>query len=168
VPRPYLKLVVPPETKAQLEQRLATTVDPRERKRLQAVLLALRGGHGYRDIARMVGCATSTYALWLKHFQTGGIASLLRRQSPPGLTSPLSAPELQRQLKEGLEAGQWDTANHVAVWLQQTHGVKRSAKSLYRWIGRSTAAPPAPLPSVFQLTPQNPAFSPTTTEHRIG
>jgi transposase-like protein len=67
----HLKLTVQPAEKAELEKRFKTSHDVRQRQRLQAVLLATTGQHGYRDIARIVGCATSTFALWLNQFLGG-------------------------------------------------------------------------------------------------
>jgi transposase len=84
MPRAHLKLTVQPGVKAELEQRFRTTDDVRQRQRLQAVLLATSGQHGYRDIARIVGCATSTFAVWLNRFLAGGLEELLRWESPPG------------------------------------------------------------------------------------
>ena len=63
--RAHLKLTVSPAQKAVLEERFKAADDVRQRQRLQAILLAITGQHGYRDIARIVGCSTSTFALWL-------------------------------------------------------------------------------------------------------
>jgi transposase len=153
MPRANLKLTVPPGVKAELEKRFKTTDDVRQRQRLQAMLLATTGQHGYRDIAQIVGCATSTFALWLNEFIKGGIEGLLRRESPPGLTSPISQPKVQEQLKEGLKAGRWRTAQQLAVWLQETHGIKRAAKSLYRWLGKAGGALRVPRPCHVQQNP---------------
>jgi transposase len=152
-PRAHLKLTVQPGVKAELEQRFKSTDDVRQRQRLQAVLLATTGQHGYRDIARIVGCATSTFALWLNRFLAGGIAGLLRRESPPGLTSPIAHPKVRQQLKAGLQAGRWRTAQQVAAWLQEAHGIKRAAKSLYRWLGKAGGALRVPRPCHRQQDP---------------
>lgn len=153
MPRAHLKLTVPPAVKAELEKRFKTTDDVRHRQRLQAILLAATGQHGYRDIAGIVGCATSTFALWLNQFMAGGIEGLLRRESPPGLTSPIAQPLVQRQLKEGLKAGRWRTAAQVAAWLEQAHGIKRAAKSIYRWLGKAGGALRVPRPCHVQQDP---------------
>ena len=63
-----------------LEEQFKAADDVRQRQRLQAILLATIGQHGYRDIAQMVGCATSTFALGLKaRFQ-------LRTEKPSKIT----------------------------------------------------------------------------------
>ncbi len=64
--RPNLKLIVSPAQKAELAERFKAADDVRQRQRLQAILLATSGQHGYRGIAQIVGCATSTFALWLR------------------------------------------------------------------------------------------------------
>jgi transposase len=153
MPRAHLKLTVQPAQKTELEQRFKTTHDVRQRQRLQAVLLATSGQHGYRDIARIVGCAPSTFALWLNQFLSGGVEGLMRRESPPGLTSPIGEPKVQQQLKEGLQAGRWRTAEQVAAWLQEAHGIKRASSSIYRWLGKAGGALRVPRPCHVQQDP---------------
>src|ERR1700685_1746290 len=86
--RAHLKLTVQPAVKAELEKRFKTTEDVRQRQRLQAVLLATTGQHGYRDIAQIVGCATRTFALWLNSSLARGAnprcKSNWRKDSKPG------------------------------------------------------------------------------------
>lgn len=144
--RAHLKLTVQPALQAELEQRFKEAKDVRDRQRLQALVLATTGQHGYRDIARIVGCATSTFALWLNKFMAGGVEELLRRDTPPGSTSPIGAPEVQQELVAGLKAGRWRTAGQVAAWLQEAHGIERAAKSLYRWLGKAGGALRVPRP----------------------
>lgn len=167
MPRAHLKLTVQPGVKAELEQRFKTTDDVRQRQRLQAVLLATTGQHGYRDIARIVGCATSTFARWLNQFLAGGIAGLLRRESPPGLTSPIAHPKVRQQLKAGLQAGRWRTAQQVAAWLQAAHGIKRAAKSMYRWLGKAGGALRVPRPCHIQQDPLATAAFRAELEQRL-
>ena len=151
--RPNLKLSVPPDRKAGLEARFKAADDVRQRQRLQAVLLATTGQHGYRDIARIVGCSPSTFALWLKKYLAGGVEELLRRESPPGLSSPLGTPQVQAELQAGLQAGRWRTAGQVAAWLWEAHGIKRAAKSVYRWLGKVGGALRVPRPCHLKQDP---------------
>jgi transposase len=153
MPRAHLKLTVQPAQKAELEKRFKAADDVRQRQRLQAMLLATTGQHGYRDIAQIVGCATSTFALWLNQYLAGGIEGLLRRESPPGVTSPIGQAKVQKQFKEGLKAGRWRTAAQVAAWLQEEHGIKRAAKSIYRWLGKAGGALRVPRPCHVQQDP---------------
>ena len=145
--RAHLKLTVPPALKAELEQRFKAADDVRQRQRLQAILLAATGQHGYRDIAPIVGCSPSTFALWLNKFLAGGIAELLRRETPPGSTSPIGEPQVQAELKAGLKSGRWRTAGQVAAWLKEAHGIERAVKSIYRWLGKADGALRVPRPA---------------------
>ena len=157
--RAHLKLTVLPVQKAELEQHFKASKDVRQRQRLQAILLATSGRHGYRDIAQIVGCATSTFALWLNKYLAGGVAELLRRDSPPGMSSPIGAPQVQQELRAGLQSGRWRTAGQVAAWLKEVHGIERAAKSMYRWLGKAGGALRVPRPAhVMQNPPAAAAF----------
>jgi transposase len=106
-----------------------------------------------------VGCATSTFALWLNKYLAGGVEELLRRETPPGSSSPLGAPPVQEDLEAGLKSGRWRTAGQVAAWLQEAHGIKRAAKSMYRWLGKAGGALRVPRPAhVLQNPPAAAAF----------
>lgn len=165
--RSRLKLTVQPARKAELEQRFKAAKDVRQRQRLQAIVLATTGQHGYRNIARIVGCATSTFALWLNKYLAGGVEELLRRQTPPGSSSPLSAAAVQQDLVAGLKAGRWRTARQVAAWLQETHGIVRAAKSLYRWLGKAGGARRVPRPAHVLQNPQAAAAFRAELEQRL-
>jgi transposase len=167
MPRAPLKLTVQPAQKAELEKRFKAAGDVRQRQRLQAVLLATTGQHGYRDIAQIVGCATSTFALWLNQYLAGGIEGLLRRESPPGVTSPIGQPKVQKQFEEGLKAGRWRTAAQVAAWLQEEHGIRRAAKSIYRWLGKAGGALRVPRPCHIQQDPLAAAAFRAELEQRL-
>jgi transposase len=157
--RPKLKLTVPPAQKAELEKRFKAADDVRHRQRLQAILLATSGQHGYRDIARIVGCSASTFALWLNKYLAGGMEELLRRETPPGLSSPIGQPQVQQELVAGLKLGRWRTAGQVAAWLKEAHGIQRAAKSSYRWLGKANGALRVPRPAhVLQNPPAATAF----------
>jgi transposase len=157
--RPNLKLTVPPAPKAVLEKRFKAAADVRQRQRLQAILLATTGQHGYRDIAQIVGCSTSTFALWLNKYLAGGVEELRRRKTPPGRTSPMGAPQVQQELLAGLTAGRWRTAGQVAAWRQEAHGIKRAAKSIYRRLGKANGARRVPRPAhIWQNPPASAAF----------
>ena len=157
--RVHLKLTVQPALKAELEKRFKAADDVRQRQRLQAILLATTGRHGYRDIGQIVGCAPSTFALWLNKFLAGGLEELLRRDTPPGSTSPIGAAKVQAELVAGLASGRWRTAGQVAAWLKEAHGIQRAAKSIYRWLGKANGALRVPRPAhVSQNPPATAAF----------
>jgi len=130
----------------QLKERIRSATDPRDKERLQVVLWATHGQHSLEELARLAGRARSTIQVWLDHFTAGGLAKLLARESPPGPTSPVAAPEVQAQLQAGLRAGHWRTAGQVAAWLQEVHDIKRAAKSLYYWLGKVGGALRVPRP----------------------
>ena len=54
---------------------------------------------------------------------------------------------MQEALAAGLKSGRWRTAGQVAAWLQEEHGIKRAAKSLYRWLGKVGGALRVPRPA---------------------
>jgi len=165
--RTRLKLTVLPAQKAELEQRFKAADDIRQRQRLQAIFLATTGRYGYRDIAQIVGCATSTFALWLNKYLAGGMEELLRRETPPGTRSPIGQPEVQAGLREGLKLGRWRTAGQVAAWLQEEHGIVRAAKSLYRWLGKAGGALRVPRPCHVQQNPSAAAAFRAELEERL-
>lgn len=134
--RPYFKLVMPEGQRRELEQRFRQSDNVKDRARLQAVLLATRGNAGWRDIARMVGCAVSTLQEWIAKFEAGGVDGLLARKQAPGKASPLQAAVVQTQLKAGLQQGTWRTAGQVRQWLAQTHQIRLAERSVYYWLGK--------------------------------
>ena len=57
------------------------------------------------------------------------------------------------------KSGRWRTAGQVAAWLQEAHGIKRAAKSIYRWLGKANGALRVPRPAhVLQNPPASAAF----------
>lgn len=77
----------------------------------------------------------------------GGIIELLRRETPPGSTSPIGQAPVQAELVAGLKSGRWRTAGQVVAWLQEAHGIKRAAQSIYRWLGKANGALRVPRPA---------------------
>jgi len=109
-------------------------------ERLQVVLWATSGQHSLAalaELAELAGRARSTIQVWLDDFTAGGVGQLLERTPPPGKPSLVAGTKVQAELKAGLKAGHWRTAGQVAAWLQEKHGIKRAAKSLYYWLGKS-------------------------------
>ena len=128
--------------------RLAqSSADPRVRERVGFALLSATGEHTLEELAVEVGRQRSTLQNWLAKFQAGGLAGLLERETPPGITSPLGTPSVQRQLQAGLKAGRWSSAAQVAAWLKEAHGITRSRKSIYYWFEKCGVPPPGLKPS---------------------
>ena len=148
------KLAMSAAELVRIKERIRAATDPRDKERLQVVLWATSGQHSLDELARLAGRARSTIQIWLDHFTAGGLVKVLERESPPGPTSPVAAPKVQEQLQAGLKAGHWRTAGQVAAWLQEAHGIKRAAKSLYYWLGKVGGALRVPRPCHVK---QNPA-----------
>lgn len=120
--------------RAELQERLKTRLNAGSRQKIRAVLLAMDGEHSLDEIASLTGRARSTIQLWLKRYEDGGVALLLKRKAPMKSTSPIASDEIGRELAEGLKAGQWSSAAEIARWLEDVHGIKRARKSIYYWI----------------------------------
>ena len=124
--------------------------DPRLVERAGFALLGATGQLTMEELADKVGRRRSTLQAWLRKFRADGLAGLLERDAAPGVSSPLGAARVQRQLQAGLKAGRWTSAAHVAAWLEETHGISRSRKSIYYWfakLGLSAAEAMPSLPS---------------------
>ena len=105
----------------------------RRAERARFALLGATGQFTLEELAAHLGRQRSTVQNWLGKFQAGGLESLLERRSSPGLASPIAQRAIQRQLRAGLTQGRWTSAAHVAAWLLETHGIRRSRKSIYYW-----------------------------------
>ena len=157
--RKRTKLGISPGVLIELKERLRTTTDLREKERLQVVLWSTEGRHTLEDLARLASRARSTIQIWLDHFEAGGMARVLERESPPGQSSPIGQPRVQEELIAGLKSGRWRMAGQVAAWLEEAHGIKRAAKSIYRWLGKADGALRVPRPAhVLQNPPAAAAF----------
>ena len=127
---------------AELPRLLRAAEDKRERERLQVALWAGTGRYTLEELAKKAGRARATIQLWLGKFKAGNTRGLLRRDTPPGASSPLSAPRLQVQLRAGLKAGRWHSAEAMAAWLKEKHGIVRNRKTLYYWLKKNGWAAP--------------------------
>ena len=74
---------------AQLKNQIRSATDPRDKERLQVVLWATSGQPSLDELARLAGRARSTIQIWLDHFTAGGLAKLLERETPSGVSSAL-------------------------------------------------------------------------------
>jgi transposase len=120
--------------KAELKLQFQSAKDLRDRERLEVIYWATSGKHSLSQLAGMAGRARSTIQEWLEAYKTGGRKQLLERRVPPGKPSPLTEPSVQAQLLAGWLSGRWRTAGQAAAWLEETHGVHRSPKSMYYWL----------------------------------
>ena len=129
--------------RAAAQRRLASADDPRTAERLRFALAAATGQHTLEELARRLGRTRSTVQNWLAQFEAGGLEGLLARQSGPGRATPVAEASLQRQLLAGLQAGRWSSAAQVAAWLHETHGIRRSRKSIYYWFQKHGVPAPS-------------------------
>jgi len=111
--------------------------DRRDKERLKVALWAADGRHTLDGLAERAGRARATIQNWLKKFTADGVAGLLERNTPPGTVSPLANHNIQTQLEAGLRAGRWTSAAQIAVWLEESHGIRRERKSIYYWLRKN-------------------------------
>ena len=141
--------------------------DPRLVERACFALLGATGQLTMEELADKVGRRRSTLQTWLRKFRAGGLAGLLERDAAPGVTSPLGAARVQRQLQAGLKAGRWTSAAHVAAWLEEAHGITRSRKSIYYWFQKFGLSPAATVALPPDSAPTKPAVQALkTATHR--
>ena len=132
--RKRTELELTAKDRAAIHHYFNTTEDLRERERLDFAIKAATGKHTLEDLARLTGRSRSTLQNWLTKFRRGGINELLTRDAAPGKVTPLVGEEVQAELREGLKRRRWTTAQQVADWLTQRHGIKRTRKSIYYWL----------------------------------
>ena len=145
--RKRTQLNLSPAERRAAQRLLSTGIDPRVVERVGLALLAATGLFTLEELATKVKRRRSTLQNWLGKFQTGGLAGLLERDTAPGVASPVAKATVQRQLQAGLKAGRWTSAAHVAAWLEETHGIRRSRKSIYYWFEKFGLSPSDALPS---------------------
>ena len=131
------RLQLLPGERAELMRLSHSLASPRDVERLKTVLLATDGAHTLEELAQRIGRSRATIQNWLGKFGVGRIAGLLERRSAPGAVSPLAGRGIQSQLRTGLKAGRWNSAAAIAKWLEESHGVKRSRKSIYYWLRKN-------------------------------
>jgi len=132
--RARTRLQLTPSESAELNRLLGSTRDIRARERLRFAQRASVGRHTLEELARLAGRSRSTIQNWLGKFESGGLAGLLARDTPPGMISPLATMGIQAQLRAGLKSRRWKSAAEVAAWLKEKHGIDRARKSIYYWM----------------------------------
>lgn len=132
---------------AQARRHWRSRSDPRERERARFALEAASGKYTLDELAERLGRSRSTLQNWLVKFAAGGLTGLLERDTAPGLASPIADEKVQRLLIGGLKDGRWRSAAHVAAWLEEEHGIRRSRKSIYYWFQKWGSLSPGQLRS---------------------
>jgi len=144
--RPKLKLVVEESIAVEVRRLFRSTKNVKDKERLQAILLAMGGQHTYKEIAAVVGRASSHIQTWVKCFEDGGIDGLLARGKAPGRASDLQKASIQKAIVDGLREGRWQTAAQLAAWLEKEHGIRRALSTMYYWLGKLGGALKVPRP----------------------
>ena len=108
---------------------------PRTRERLEMVRLS-DGGLSVPQIARLVGVCEVRVRYWVKRFLEGGFDALpdvphLRQRSA---LSPEILESVRAQLRQG---GRTWTAQQIADWIAEEHGVRRSGDRVGRMLRRA-------------------------------
>src|SRR5437867_3950942 len=96
--RKKTRLAVNAAQRAEMLRRLHSATDARDQERLRVILRATDGRHTLDDLARLAGRSRSTIQVWLEKFAGGGLEGLLKRDTPPGSTSPIGRLKIQAQL----------------------------------------------------------------------
>jgi len=133
----------------EVERLLHTVTHPRDKERLIVARMAMSGQHTLAMMAEAVGRARSRIQQWLKAFETGGVAALLRRAPQSGRPTAIS-PQVREEIREHLKKGTWRTAQEFRRWLEQTHQIRLGLKACYYWLGKSKGCLKAPRPSHYK------------------
>lgn len=133
-----LRIALTAAEQAALDHTFTTTNDRRLRDRCQAVLMAHRG-RKRTAIAQDLGVDRTTIRLWLKRYQTWGLAGLQMQWAPgqPGRIPEELAATIRRWVQDGprgcgLDRANW-TSEALAASLYRATGieVKRTAMRVF-------------------------------------
>lgn len=144
-----IRIQVPPDEAARLEDPFRGTADPKLRLRLQVVLMAHRG-RPHKDIAVGLGIHRIGVTRWLNAYCQGGLAALTPKK-PKGRPAPIPDPladEIKRGViqgpaKQGLGRAGW-TYEGLADRLYKTHGVRTSRSAMHRFCSKLDIRPYRP------------------------
>lgn len=132
--RKRTKLNLTLQDRAEIDYRRKITGDQRQKERLSFLILASTGDSTLDELARAADRSRSTIQNWMDKFRKGGLCELLRRESAPGMKSPLTRIGVRSKLVQGLKCQRWATAQQIVDWLEHEHGIHLSRKSVYYWI----------------------------------
>jgi transposase len=111
-----------PEEADELHRRTrAADIKPRTRDRLEMVRLCA-AGYRVPEIARLLRVGPQCVRCWLRRYRAGGFEALADRPHPgrPGSLTPTLIEALREELAR---ANRTWTAQQIAAWLAQQHGV---------------------------------------------
>jgi transposase len=144
-----IRIRLPEDEAASLEQVLRTTADAKLRHRVQIVSMAHRGRR-HPEIAADTGTTQRSVQRWLNAYLDGGLDRLRPRKAKgavPKLTDDL-APTLRQWVldgpaKQGLDRANW-TYGELAEHLYQTKGVRVRKSAMQAFCRRHEIRPYRP------------------------
>jgi hypothetical protein len=169
------KLPTITESADELQRRMKSETDGKQRQRLHAFSLVASGQARYRkDVALLLGVHRHSIAAWCDAYAQGGL--------PQALSDQVSAPPLHRRMTDAaLTALQAKLTaphgfagyDHIRVWLAEVHQVVWSYSSIHA-LGRDKlhAQPKRPRPShakkvqklCSSFNPHGPPSSPSSSQ----
>jgi transposase len=144
-----IRIRLPDDEAASLEQVLRTAVDAKLRHRVQIVLMAHRG-RPHPQIAADTGTSQRSVQRWLNAYLDGGLDRLRPRKAKgasPKLTEDL-APTLRQWVidgpaKQGLDRANW-TYEELAEHLYQAKGIRVRKSAMQAFCRRHEIRPYRP------------------------
>jgi transposase len=136
--RPKLKLTGP-GTHQEVREAFRGELDPKRRRKLQAIRLGFTGEHTSEEIAEIVGCSKGSVTNWVRAYRTGDIAGLLKTNHKPGRRPSLDKKAVA-ELLEGLEVGRWKRIKEIRKWLLDEHQIGLSYRGVHYWLQKLGAS----------------------------
>jgi len=102
-------------------------------RRLLAARLAVCGELTAGQIAGQLGISRRRFFDWMKALKSRGVTGLLERQHGGGNAAQVQAQALH-ELAAGLQAGRWQRAKEIQLWLEEQHAVQLKLSGVYYWV----------------------------------
>lgn len=136
--RPRAKLDVSGQA-ALVAERLATEPAGPLRERLLAVKAGLEGELTHEEIAASLRRSRRTVEAWLGLYREGGLEALAPKAGEKrGPKHGLDA-RADKELRKKLARGSFRTGGQAREWLESRFGIRRSERTVRRWMGKSGA-----------------------------
>jgi transposase len=138
------------ESAAELQQRLKSETDVKQRQRVHALYLVASGQAQYRkDVASLLGVHRHSVAAWFDAYVVGGLEHMLRSHvSPPPVHRRMTDTAwtaLQEKLHDPHGVASYE---QIRVWLAEEHQVALAYSSVHALVRyKLRAKPKRPRPS---------------------
>lgn len=133
-----IRICLPQEEVARLDQLYRQETDPKTRDRLQIIRLAQRG-RAHQDIALDLAISPRTVQRWLNAYLDHGVQGLRRRKAkgrsaaiPAAMSEEIRRWVIQGPQAQGLDRANW-TQEELAEHLYKTHGLRASRAAMGRF-----------------------------------